>query len=372
MSKEFSCYAVVAPGLEESCRRELQRLGMAASTGDESGGVSFGGALRELYRANLHLRTASRILVRVGECGARDFPDLYRKAIKLPWGSYIRPGGGVRIRVTSHRSRLVHSGRIAETVTAAISHALGQAVPAPENGGAEQLVLVRMVDDRCQFSVDSSGEHLHCRGYRLAGGAAPLRETLAAGLLLLLDWHGDVPLLDPLCGSGTIAIEAALMAAAIPPGGRRAFAFMQWPGYRAGLWQVLCAEAERERRTPQGMLAASDHDPTVIALARQNAERAGVGSLIDISVRDMATLPVCAGPRLILCNPPYGERLGEKRDLLGFYRTLGEGCRRAFPDGRLALLAPEERVARATGWPLRCLAQLNNGGIPLGFYASED
>lgn len=366
MQKNLSCYAVVAPGLEGVCSAELRALGITPGAA-ENGGIPFVATLRELYLTNLHLRCASRILVRVGEVAARDFPDLYRKCVRLPWGSFVRPGTAVQVRASSRQSRLVHSGRVAETVTAAIGRALGDV---PGGTGEEQLVLARFVDDRCLLSLDSSGAHLHRRGYRRNGGAAPLRETLAAGLLHLAGWHGDVPLADPLCGSGTIAIEAALLASGIAPGRARDFSFMHWPGYRAGLWQVLCGEADQGRRTVAGPLLASDHDPAVLATARENAGRASVAEVIDFAACALADLPVRTGGGLILCNPPYGARLGHDAELPGFYRALGSACRRAFPGWRLAILAPDERLAQATGWSLRRIAAIDNGGIPLGFYLS--
>jgi putative N6-adenine-specific DNA methylase len=357
---EYDLFAVTAPGLEEACARELAGLGLAAVR-VVAGGVAFAGGRRELYVANLWLRTASRVVARVGEIRASDFPELFRRAVRLPWGRFVRPGTRLRVRAVSHRSRLIHTGRIAETVAAAVDRALGR--PAPPLSGPEQLVLARFEDDSCLLSVDSSGELLHRRGYREATARAPLRETLAAGLLVLLGWDGAVPLADPMCGSGTLVIEAALLAAHRAPGAKRRFAFMDWPHFRPGLWEVLLAEAACGERRPAVAIYGSDRDPLALAAARGNAGRAGVLTEVALLQADLADLEPVAGPGLILCNPPYGARLGQGEDLRRLYRALGEACRRSYPGWRVAFLAPDDRLAQATGLPAVPRAALNNGGI---------
>jgi len=370
VSEPLHLFAVTAPGLEGSCAAELEHLGFAGVR-DATGGVEFVGGLRELYLASLHLSVASRVLVRVGEVKTRDFPGLFQRVVRLPWGSFIRPGMPLQVRAVSHRSRLLHTGRIADTVAEAIAHALGQAAPvAPRAGEPMQLVLARFEDDRCLLSVDSSGELLHRRGYREEGGAAPLRETLAAGILHLLGWNGSIPLADPLCGSGTFVIEAALVAARRPPGGMRSFAFMHWPKYRPGLWQTLLHEAGRMHHRPAVSLTGSDRDAAVVAQALRNADRAGVADFVNITQSELQLLQPSAPPGLVVANPPYGSRLGGEVDLSQFYRRLGKELPRAFPSWRIALLAPDPELARSTGLSLRAIARLENGGIPVGLYAT--
>ncbi len=333
-----------------------------------AGGVEFAGELRDLYRANLWLRTASRVVVRFGGFKCRDFPELYRQSLRLPWGRFLRTETRVKLRVSSHRSRLQHTGRIADTVGEAIDRALGR--PTPPADGLEQLVLIRFEDDDCLISIDSSGELLHRRGYREEIAHAPLRETLAAGLLLLLGWDGSVPLLDPMCGSGTLPIEAALIAANRPPGGLRQFAFMGWPRCRPGLWQALLAEAARSEQDRPVLIRGADHDPAALAAACRNAERSGVQARIDFSLGELAQTPSADGIGLLLCNPPYGQRLGREVDLRPLFRTLGEVCRRSLPGWRVAFLAPAEPLARATGLPVRPLARLSNGGIAVTLWST--
>lgn len=361
-------FAITAPGLEEVCAAELAALEM---TGVRvvAGGVEFAGGLRELYAANLQLRTASRVVVRAGTVRARDFAELFGRTARLPWGKFIRPGTRLRVRAVSHRSRLLHTGRIAETVAAAVDRALGR-TRMPEQG-VEQLLLARFEEDLCELSVDSSGELLHRRGWRLAPGAAPLRETLAAGLLLLLGWDGASPLVDPMCGSGTLVIEGALLARRLPPGRQRVFAFMSWPGYRPGLWQAIVAEADRGVRPAPALILGADQDGAVVGAVRENAERAGVLADLELRHQELAALVPPVGPGLVLCNPPYGGRLGSGRDLRPLFRHLGESFRRSFAGWQLAFLAPDEALARATGLPLVAVATLSNGGIPVTLYRSE-
>lgn len=371
MNKISELYVVAAPGLEAVCAAEAHALGLPGARQDE-GGVTFQGGLRELYLANLHLRSATRVLVRLGEVRATDFAELFRKAVRLPWGSFIRPGTAVKVRAVSHRSRLVHSGRIAETLSAAIDRALGGCgVGTGHGGGVEQSILARFTDDRCVISVDSSGELLHRRGWRTDAGEAPLRENLAAAVLLQLGWDGALPLCDPMCGAGTLPIEAAQLASRLAPGRNRTFAFMNWPGFRPGLWQALLTEAERNVVVPSVAILGSDADSLVLATARCNAERAGVAGTITFEAGALGQLLPRQGPGLVVCNPPYGIRLEADKNPAHIYRELGECLRRAFPGWRAAFLAVDEHHARATGLAVQRLAEFRNGGIAVALYATR-
>ena len=224
-------FAVTAPGLERITTEELNRLGMKVSknppvdvprlSAEESGGVEFEGSRADLYRANYQLRTASRVLVRMETFYAAAFSELRKKASRLGWENFLKPGDPVTLHVTCHKSKLYHSDAVAERVLGAIGDKLGKLsvqkkAEETTDGHPPQLVVVRLVNDQCTISIDSSGELLHRRGYRLETAKAPLRETLAAGMLLASGWDAQSPLLDPFCGSGTIAIEAALLARGVP------------------------------------------------------------------------------------------------------------------------------------------------------------
>jgi 23S rRNA (guanine2445-N2)-methyltransferase len=367
-NRPVEMFAVVPPGLETICNQELRALDLGP-TRVVRGGVELGGGLRELYLANLWLRSASRVLVRVGEFRSRDFPGFFRKCQQLAWGRFIRPGQPLNIRVTSRKSRLFHTTRVEEVVREAIDAALGRPPVAPDLLPA--MLVVQVSDDHCLVSVDSSGDHLHRRGYRKQPLSAPLRENLAAGILLQTGWQGAVPLLDPLCGSGTLVIEAALLAAGLPPGLKREFAFMHWPGFRAGLWNSLRGDAERRVVLPQVGLFARDHSADALAAARNNAREADVEQLIDWQSGDVMHLqpPPLAG--LVVCNPPYGDRLGEPSDLPDWYRDLGRRFHHSYQDWQLAVLVPDaELVAR---WPVRMESQLKfkNGGIGVNLMVSR-
>jgi putative N6-adenine-specific DNA methylase len=366
-----SFFAIVAPGLESICAKEMEALGLAV---DETidGGVAFSGKLRELYLANLWSRTASRVLVRLGTFKARDFPELHRRAQRLPWGRFIRPDTAISCRVSCRSSRLNHTTRIAETVESAVGRALGRTTnPA---AGEAQLILVRIVDDTVTLSVDSSGELLHRRGYRGHTTAAPLRETLAAGILQRLGWTVDTPLEDPMCGSGSFPIEAALLAANRAPGLDRQFALMRWPGFRKGLWQLLCEEARRSEiliSDKDNNISGADASAEAVAAARQNCRQCGMQESVRIDQRALSEQRPRHGSGLVVCNPPYGKRLNLGDDPLAGYQIIGHELRRVYPGWRIAILCPEPNLARATGLTLQRIAELDNGGIRVGLYVTR-
>jgi putative N6-adenine-specific DNA methylase len=361
-------FAVVAPGLEAICARELTALGVPELE-IVPGGVGFVGRLADLYRVNLRLRTVSRVVVRLARFRCRDFPALYRKAARLPWGKFVRPDTPIHCRVTCRNSRLIHGDRVAETLQAAIGHALGTGVSPASDGG--QLLLARVVDDLVELSIDSSGELLHRRGHRTHVAAAPLRETLAAGVLGMLGWDGGEALADPLCGTGTFLLEGTLLAVKRAPGLDRHFAFMAWPGYRGGLWEQLCAEARREERPCPVAISGGDADAVALAAARANLARAGLAEVVALRHLPLSAQPVHPGHGLVVCNPPYGKRLTTEEPITAYFAGLGRELARAYPQWRKALLCPDPRLAQATGLPLHKVAELDNGGLRVGLYATK-
>ncbi len=361
-------YAVVAPGLEKVCAAELSALEITPQE-VTVGGVAFAGRLRDIYRANLWLRTASRILVRFAEFRSRDFPDLYRRAHRLPWGRFIQPEASVSFRITCHSSRLNHTTRIAETLESALNQALGRSTnPVGDN---PQLVMVRIVDDQVVISIDSSGELLHRRGYRQSVTVAPLRETLAAGVLMLLGWNGTTPLADPMCGSGSFLLEGALLARQQAPGLNRSFAFMNWPGYREGLWKLLCGEAQRGEVDVALVISGADENPKAVAAAKENCQRSGVAGQVVIDQLPVSEQLLHEGQGLLVCNPPYGKRLdlGENPEL--YYSELGKQLQRAYPDWRLAMLCSNPALVKATSLPFKQIASLDNGGLTVGLFTTD-
>ncbi|WP_321369983.1 class I SAM-dependent RNA methyltransferase [uncultured Desulfuromusa sp.] len=353
-------FAVTTPGLEAVCAGELTQLGIQPVKMIR-GGVEFAGGLHELYLANLWLRSATRILVRLGEVTARDFPTLFQRLSRLPWGRFIKPGSSCDIRAVSHGSRLNHTGRIAAACEDAMAKSLGE-----RNGSAGfvQKVFVRMNDNRCEVSVDSSGDLLHRRGYRHARVAAPLRETLAAGCLLACGYDGSLPLSDAMTGSGTFAIEAALIALHRAPGKERNFAFMNWPKFRPGLWQQLLVEAQRgEKETLPAPIFAVDNNPKAIKAAQINIESIGLQGLIELSCGQMQQLYPSTPTGLMICNPPYGERLGKNASLKAFYHDLGRLYGTVFAAWDGAVICPESGLIQSTNLSFSPLLRFTNGGI---------
>jgi putative N6-adenine-specific DNA methylase len=333
--------------------RELDALGLAPAP--EPGGVSFSGDLDAIYPANLWLRAATRVLVRVGDVEARDFARLRRRAARLPWDAFPR-APRVEVTVTARRSRLYHTSAVAERIAGAVADSLGP--PGPES--PELHLVVRGQDDVFTISADSSGELLHRRGYRTEDAGAPLRETLAAGLLSLCGWDGTRPVHDPTCGSGTIPIEAALLAAGRAPGLGRRFACEGWPGARPALFAALRVDAAGI--APGVTIGGSDLEPAAIAAAGRNAARAGVSDWLSLAAGEAAAVRLPPGPGLVLANPPYGRRL---RAAGAVYRALGRLARAA--GWELAVLTAEESLARLAGRPAERIA-LVNGGVRVGLY----
>src|SRR6476661_4693763 len=260
---DLACFAVAAPGLEPLVAdelRALQEMHPMVLEAPEPGGVGFRTDRAGLYAANLHLRIASRVLVRIGAFHASAFRQLERHAARVPWDEFVGDGQPVEFRVTSRKSRLYHQEAVAERLQVAlVSRASGAA--SDQGGHPPQEFVVRLFRDQCTISADASGGLLHRRGYRLETAKAPLRETLAAAMLAGAGWTARAPLLDPLCGSGTIPIEAAMLARRIPPGIARRFAFQCWPGFDEPAWTGVLDSA-RTRILPASpvRLLGSDRD----------------------------------------------------------------------------------------------------------------
>jgi putative N6-adenine-specific DNA methylase len=369
-------FAVAAPGLEALVEDELRELGLvprreslaAYHPGQESGGAYFEGRLEDLYRANLYLRTASRVLVRLGDFYATAFSELRTKAARLEWARYLKPGQPVQMRVACHKSRLYHSDAVAERVAAAIGDRLGKAsaLCKPQPSGEDrppQLVVVRILNDHCTLSIDSSGALLHRRGYRLETAKAPLRETLAAAMLIVSGWDKTSPLLDPFCGSGTIAIEAAQMALGLPPGEKRNFAFMDWPGYDPLCWDRIVQKAQSIQTQTALSIQASDRDAGAIQMAMANAERAGVAGRIEFSQRAISAVEPPPGPGWVVTNPPYGLRVSHGNDLRDLYSQFGHVLRRCCLGWHVAILGNDLRLFGQLGLDLDTSFGMVNGGV---------
>jgi len=368
-------FAVVAPGLEEPARREIAALPGAADVRVVDGGVEWRGPPAVGARANLWLRVATRVLARVGAVEAREFGKLRRSLARLPWASFVPEGATVAVRASTTRCRLYHTGAIAESVLLGLGDAIGEVTAAAKaksedddaaEDAATTTVYVRGVGDRFTFSVDASGELLHKRGARTEIGAAPLRETLAAGVLALAEWSPAEPLCDPMCGAGTIPIEAALHAMGQAPGLERTFALSRWPLFaaRPELERTLVDEARVQVTTTTSIvITGSDRDAKLVASARRNATRAGVDAHVTFSCADLGDVRAPAPSGLVVVNPPYGRRLGDPKRIDRAYRDLGRTLRARFAGWRAAVLVPAKLPPTALGLPVTARFPLVNGGL---------
>ena len=283
--------------------------------------------------------------------------------------------GAARFRVTCRKSRLYHSDAVAQRLGDALRRAvpgarLVRAKGADEDEGPDddaQLFVVRLFHDRCTVSADTSGALLHRRGWRQATAKAPLRETLAAALLAASGWDGSGPLVDPLCGSGTIVIEGALMARGVPPGARRRFAVERWPGVppTLGAW-VRSELAGRGAAAAVPLIVGSDRDEGAISAAESNAERAGVRGDLTLAQHALSAAEFPSAERgWLVTNPPYGMRVGDVDRVRNLWARLGQVLRDRATGWRLAVLSPDAALERQLGMPMQVVAQTSNGGIPI-------
>ena len=374
----FELFAVAAPGLEAIVAGELKALGIDARPA-ETGGVAFGGNMDHVYRANLWLRSASRVVIRVADFEARAFHELERLSRKVPWEDVVSADTPVRFRVTCRKSRLYHSDGVAERLAESVERrvpGVKAATAAPESDDGDdsvgQLFTVRLYHDRCTISADTSGTLLHRRGYRLASGKAPLRETLAAAMVLGSGWLPPQSLLDPMCGSGTIPIEAAMIARRIAPGINRRFAFMHWPDFDRERWSSLVDQARANQAATAGAsIRGTDRDAGVIAFARENAARAGVGDDVELSVASISALAPLPSQGWVITNPPYGVRVGDSSALRDLYAQLGNVLRSKFGGWRLGMLAADRRLEGQVKLPFEPVFDTTNGGIPVRFLIAD-
>jgi putative N6-adenine-specific DNA methylase len=263
---------------------------------------------------------------------------------------------------------LYHETAVAERVAGAIEDRLGKPSPVhkyQEDSGTDlpQLIVIRLVDNLCTISIDSSGALLHRRGYRLASGKAPLRETLASALVMASGWDKASPLLDPFCGSGTIPIEAALLAGRIPAGVRRRFAFMDWPQFDSKYWEELLAEAAKAIVLDIPRIMGSDRDAGAIRAALANAERAGLTGSIEFSARAISTIDPPPGPGWVVTNPPYGLRTSQTKDLRNLYARFGQVIRAKCPGWQVTMVCDRVRLIRTTGLDFDQGLPTMNGGL---------
>lgn len=355
-------------GLEGPLGNELRHMGMQ-NVRPENGRVRFTGTALDIARANLRSRFGERILLELGRFHAETFDALFEGVRALPWDVYIPRNGAFPVKGYSLNSALHSVPDCQSIIKRAVAERMKQRYRIgwfPEDGPLYQIQFALMQDEAVLY-LDTTGTGLHKRGYRPAQVAAPLRETLAAAMVDIAGYRGRGDFCDPFCGSGTIAIEAALAARNRAPGLHRHFSAEHWMGFDPGLWTEAKAEAEAHEFSGDYHIFASDIDPRAVAIARENAKRAGMDDLITFSVADAADFARVTARGVIVTNPPYGERLMEKRGAEALYRAFGAAYRRC-ENWQLFLLSSHTEFEHAFGLPADRRRKLYNGMILCNLY----
>ncbi len=363
-ARRWDFFAVTAPGLETLCRRELEALPTEIEGPKTvAGGVEFKGRLHDLYAANLRLRTATRILMRIARFGAETFDRLEKRLAAVDWELFLPSGCALDIRVSARHSRLYHSDAVAEVVRKAVSNRL--ATVAPGRGPLQRLQL-RLSDDRAVLSLDTSGDPLYKRGLKSAGGRAPLRETTAAAVLMTVGFKAGMTLVDPMCGAGTFSLEGALLAQNIAPGRFRDFAFMHWPAFAPGRWKEVLRQADGWRH-PAGkpFILASDVDPAACDALRRVVAAHDALQPIRVEQRDFFDTTPGPPPEsggLVVLNPPYGRRMGSRLDARALVTEIFHKLLADYRGWRLAMILPKGYVEKKPPFAVR-FRSLYHGGL---------
>lgn len=367
-------YELIAPchfGLEAVLKREIYELGYEI-TRVEDGRVTFTGDAEAICRANLFLRTAERVLIQVGRFTAVTFDELFEGTKALPWEAYLPKDARFWVKkASSIKSKLFSPSDIQSIVKKAVVERLKASYHVQwfEENGADYPLRVFLMKDEVTVTLDTTGASLHKRGYRTMAGAAPLSETLAASLIMLTPWHADRIFVDPFCGSGTFPIEAAMMAANIAPGLNRDFLSQEWNDLvPKKIWYEANEEAhDLIDLDVETAIQGYDIDESVIAVARENARRAGVEKLIHFQRRPVAELRHPKKYGFLITNPPYGERLEDKKDLPELYRQIGAAYE-GLSDWSMYLITSYEDAERYIGRKADKNRKLYNGMIKTYFY----
>lgn len=361
-------FATVARGLEAIAAQELEELG---AKGVEPGfcGVAFRGDRPLLYRVNLWARLPFRILQTLAEFPCRDEADLYRGVQQVDWQPWLTPELTLAVTATGKTRHLNHTHFTALQVKNAIVDQQRQQWgkrSTVEVDNPDVRINLHLHQNRATLSLDSSGSSLHRRGYRPAVGQAPLKESLAAALIRLGDWTPDQAFFDPLCGSGTLPLEAGLIALNRPPGlYRDRFGFETWPDFDQALWQGLVQEATAAQRSAlPAFVGGCDRDRAIVIQARSNAARCDLGGYLQFQHQDLAQVEPPADTGVILCNPPYGERLGQDTDLGAFYGLLGDVLKQRFRGWTAYILSGNRELAQTIGLKSAQRWAVYNGSLP--------
>ncbi|UWQ93165.1 class I SAM-dependent RNA methyltransferase [Aliisedimentitalea scapharcae] len=359
----FEIFFAVPPGLETALCDEARDKGFAAPQA-VPGGVVTRGDWSEVWRANLVMRGASRVLVRIGSFRVFHLAQLDKRARKFPWADTLRPDVPLRVDVTCRRSKVYHAKAAAERIERALIEELGATI----DPKAAMCLKIRIEDDLCTISIDTSGESLHKRGHKEAVGKAPMRETMAALFLRQAGYTGQEPVIDPMCGSGTFVLEAAEIAVGLNPGRSRAFAFEKLASFDRQVWDQMRDAAPLS--PCEHRFYGSDRNPGAIEMSQANAGRAGVSQWTEFHHRAVSDLVRPEGPAgLVIANPPYGARIGNKKLLYALYGAFGQTLKERFSGWRAAIITSDTGLARATGLPFLPLEQpVAHGGLKVRLF----
>ncbi|WP_371396838.1 class I SAM-dependent RNA methyltransferase [Fretibacter rubidus] len=365
----FEIFLSTPPGLEALLLNEVKAAGFsrAKATG---GGVTIWGGWHDVWRANLTLRGPSKVLARIGEFRAFHLAQLDKRARKFPWGATLTPGHSVKVEVvTNRKSKIYHAGAAIERLERAIAEEFGATI-ASSVTTADIIIKARIDDNNVQLSVDTSGEGLHKRGHKQAMGKAPMRETMAALALRGCGYTGHEPVVDPMCGSGTFLIEAAEIARNMMAGRARHFAFEKLVSYDADAVQAIKDGWQRRETTAQ--FYGSDRNVNVIGFAKDNAARAGVDDICHFAPTALSHAVPPDGPKgLVMVNPPYGARIGKKKDLFALYSSFGNVMRDRFSGWRIGMITADTQLAEATKLPWKPTgAPIAHGGLKVRLYVT--
>lgn len=360
----FEILAKTQFGLEELLAAELKALG-ASDIEILTRAVKYRGDKTLLYRSNLHLRTALKVLVPFASFYAHHENQLYKRVRQIDWTQFMTPHQTLAIDATTNSEIFHHSKFTALKTKDAIVDQFRDRFgirPSVDVDNPDFRLNVHIHDKLVTLSMDSSGTTLDRRGYRLSRTEAPMNEVLAAGIVLLSGWQGDTTLLDPMCGSGTFSIEAAMLAANVAPGKRRVFGFERWKDYDGALWSQIKADALKAERRFEGRILCSDLDQHAVNIAEQNAKRAGVERMIDFRIMDFfdSTPPTDNGT--LLFNPPYGERLLED-DLVNFYQEIGNQLKHTYAGHTAWIISANAEALKHVGLRPTRKIKLYNGAL---------
>ena len=378
--KQYKYFATCSKGVEDLLQNELEQLGIR-DVRARTGGVAFSGLVTDAYRACLWSRVASRILLQLREFTIASDDDLYREVIAIDWSEHFSETSTLTIDCFSSHAKVNNSHYATLRIKDAIVDQFMQRTqqrPSISRDRPDIRLNAYLSDKQCLLYLDLSGEALHKRGYRLDAGSAPLRETLAAAMLYRARWPEfhtkNLPFFDPMCGSGTLVIEAAMMAADIAPGLQREhYGFLRWRQFEPQGWQVLLDEArQRKLRGLETLpcICGSDSNEQLVGIARKNLQRAGLPATIKISLQDATQnlRPCCRNAGLIVCNPPYGKRIGEVNTLRQLYHRFGKQLKAGFNGWTIAIISSEAELARSIGLRAFRKNTLYNGPLKSTLY----